>query len=108
MGDANLVAVLVAILGSGGLTAVVTSIINSIRAAKRGVAVREDNRKEDIVKARNEAIKAADEADRVADEERARRIRWMEHAARQRVRLINAGIEPDPWPDDNPPSKESS
>ncbi|QJD53433.1 hypothetical protein QDW38_gp24 [Microbacterium phage Lynlen] len=112
MSEATLVALIVAALGSGGITAVVTSIINSIRAARRGVAVREDQRKEDIVRARDEAIASAikaraeaDASDRLADRERIRRIKWQEHAARQRVKLLAAGIEPDPWPDDDNPRK---
>lgn len=112
MSDASLVAILVAVLSSGALTAIVTSIITSIKAARRGVAVREDQRKEDIVRARDEAIHAlavakaeADTADSRADKERIRRIKWQEHAARQRVKLLAAGIEPDPWPEDDNPRK---
>lgn len=112
MSDATLVALIVAALGSGGLTAVVTSIVNSIRATKRGVAIREDQRKKDIILARDEALivaaeaKAeADAADSRADKERIRRIRWQEHAARQRVKLLAAGIEPDPWPEDKNPER---
>ena len=99
--DPAIVALLVAVLGTGGLTAVVTTIITSIRAARRGVAVREDKRTADIVKARDHAEALAELAERQADAERMERIRWQEHAARQRMRLINSGLEPDPWPDTN-------
>lgn len=103
--DPAIVALAVAVLGTGGLTAVITAIIQSIRAARRGVAVREDHRASDIIKARDQAEAIADEAERRADAERLLRIKWQEHAARQRMRLINAGLEPDPWPDD--PNKEN-
>lgn len=100
MGDVPLVALLVAVLGSGGVTAVVTTIISSIGKARSGVATREDQRKTDIVRARDDAIREAAAADARADRERVRRIIFTEHAARQRMKLINAGLEPDAWPEE--------
>ncbi|UKH48459.1 membrane protein [Microbacterium phage Katzastrophic] len=101
MSEATLVALIVAALGSGGVTAVVTSIIGSVRAARRGVAIREDQRKDDLVRARDEALAIAararvdaDASDARADRERAFRIRLQEHASRLRRQLIAAGIEP--------------
>ncbi|WNO28737.1 hypothetical protein SEA_FLAMETHROWER_22 [Microbacterium phage FlameThrower] len=101
MGDVNLVAILVAVLGSGGLGAVITAIVNSVQMARKGVAAHEDQRREDIVKQRDLAWARAAQAEHDADEEEARadreriaRIRWQEHAARLRLQLIKAGIEP--------------
>jgi Sec-independent protein translocase protein TatA len=113
MADVNLVAILVAVLGSGGLGAVVTSVLNSIRMARRGVSGREDKRRDDIIKQRDEAWararQAEADADREearADRERGRRIRWMELAARYRLQLISAGIEPTARWIDEPDMKE--
>ncbi len=101
MGDVNMIAVLVAILGSGGIGAVVTSIVNSVQMARKGIAGKEDQRRDDLVKQRDlawaratqaEADAAAEEAR--ADRERVARIRWMEHAARLRLQLLKMGVEP--------------
>ena len=101
MGDVNLVAILVAILGSGGLGAVASSIVNSIQMARKGVSGREDARRDDIIKQRDlawaratQAEADADKEEARADRERAFRIRLQEHASRLRRQLISAGIEP--------------
>ena len=101
MGDPNLIAILVAVLGSGGLGAVITSIVTSVQMARKGMAAHEDQRRDDIIKQRDaawaRAAKAELEADAEearADRERASRIEWQEHAARLRLQLIRAGIEP--------------
>lgn len=101
MGDINLVAILVAVLGSGGLGAVITAVVNSIAMARKGVAAHEDQRREDIVKQRDVAWARVAQAEADADAEEARadrerrfRIRLQEHAARLRRQLISAGIEP--------------
>lgn len=98
----DIVPTLVAILGSGGLGAVTTSVINSIMMARKGIATREGDRRDDIIKARDfawarmaQAEADADEQERRADAERTKRIQWEEHAARLRIQLINAGHEPD-------------
>ena len=101
MGDTNLIAILVAVLGSGGLGAVITAVVNSIQMARKGVAAHEDQRRDDIIKQRDAAWARAAVAEREADAEEARadreraaRIDWQEHAARLRLQLIRAGIEP--------------
>lgn len=95
------VALLVALLGSAGVGGVITSIVNGIIMARKGVSGREDRRKTDIIKQRDDAwarMKQAEAAERAAedraDHERALRISWQEHAARLRFQLIAAGIEP--------------
>jgi len=92
--DLNWVALTVAILGSAGLGGIVTSTINGIVMARRGIAGREDQRRNDIIQQRDRAVKDADNAERRADAERLVRIRWQETAARLRLQLIAAGIEP--------------
>jgi Sec-independent protein translocase protein TatA len=94
--------IIVALLGSGGLGAVVIAVVNNIQLHKRGVSGKEDERREDIVKQRDEALtqaKIAEANERAeearADAERAKRIQWEEESARLRIALINAGHDPD-------------
>lgn len=105
--DPTLITVLVAVLSSGALTAVVTSIASSIKMHRKGVAGREDKRQEDIVKQRDAAYEratmaeAAERAEEArADAERERRIRWQEESARLRIQLILAGKDPGASPID--------
>lgn len=105
--DTAVIAMIAAVLGAGGIAGVVGTIASNIRAARRGVAQREDKREADIIAARNQALADAAAAELVADRERRRRIQMEEHAARQRIKLINAGIEPDPWPGQGLDSKDS-
>lgn len=107
MKDASTIALIVALLGSGGLAGVVTSIISSIRLHRQGVPAREESRREDIMKQRDEALsqaKMAEAAERAeelrADQERERRIRWQEESARLRIQLIMAGKDPGSPPVD--------
>lgn len=115
MANELLVPILVALLGSGGLGGVAIAIINNIKLHKSGVASKEDQRREDLVKQRDEAIQQARiaEADQRAEEaradaERARRIRSEEEVARLRIQLILAGKDPGPSPvnEDTIPKKE--
>jgi hypothetical protein len=99
MGDVSLVALLVAVLGTGGVTAVVTSIIAAIRAARAGVATREDARTKDIVSARDEAIRDASLAERHYDDERQRRRIMEDELTIARRRLMELGHDPRPWPE---------
>lgn len=99
--DLNWVALTVAILGSAGVGGIITSTINGIVMARKGIAGREDQRRNDIVQQRDSALaraiaaeRAADVADARADGERVTRIKWQETAARLRLQLITAGIEP--------------
>ena len=60
-GDTNLVALLVALLGSAGLGGVITSVLNGIVMARKGISGREDHRKHDIIKQRDDAWARAEE-----------------------------------------------
>lgn len=100
--DDTFVVILVALLGSTGLAGVITSIVNGISLARKGVAGKEDTRKLDIIKQRDDAwsrMEQAEDGERAADaradRERERRIAWQEQTARLRLQLIMAGIEPD-------------
>lgn len=103
--DVSIVALIVALLGTGGLGSVVVAIINNVKLHKQGVAGNEDHRREDIVKQRDDALlqaRIAEKAERAeevrADTERANRIKWQEETARLRLKLINAGHDPDDPP----------
>lgn len=101
MDQTNWVVIIVAALGSAGLGGVITSAINGIVMARKGIAGREDDRRNDVIQQRDFAIQqiksaelAADTAEAYADNERIIRIKWQEVAVRLRLQLLNAGIEP--------------
>lgn len=113
MADVNIVAIIVALLGSGGLAAVITSIKSSVTMHKQGVAGKEDDRREDIMKQRDDALahaRMAEAAERSeearADAEREQRISWQEESARLRLKLIQEGHDPGPRPKFTSKSKE--
>lgn len=107
MNDATWVTLVVALVGSGGLGSVIVATLNNVKLHKQGVAGKEDQRREDIVKQRDEALarlsasEVSERAEEVrADAERERRIRWQEEAARLRIQLINNGHDPGDSPVD--------
>lgn len=91
--DVNLVAVIVAVLGAGGLGAFVRELADIISKVRRGVSTKETNRKNDIIAMRDAAVKAA-------EEERSRRIAIQEYAGTLRWQLRENGITPTALPDD--------
>ena len=109
MQDFNWVALVVAIVGGGGIGVAVREVISVVTLARQGVSGKEDKRKSDIVAARDHALamqaKAeaeADAADARADAEAAARREWQEYAARLRLQLIALGADPLPFPTVNP------
>lgn len=116
--DANLIVlIIVAVLGSGGIGAVISSITRSVRMARSGISGREAQRQNDIIAQRDIAWvrvklaeEAADAAEAIADVERRYRIAWMEHATRLRIQLILAHLEPleDPPAEPTPPQKKET
>lgn len=111
----NYVALLVALLGAGGVGAAVREIVGVITLARQGVSGREDKRKVDIVAARDHAIEmqakaeaAADLADKRADMEADHRRFWQEAAARLRLAIIAAGGDPGPLPVFTPSQGETT
>jgi hypothetical protein len=97
--DVNLVAILVACLGAGGLGAFAREIADIASKVRRGVSTRESNRKNDIIAQRDAAIARSEAEQARADEERRRRIAWQEYSGLLVYRLRMAGIAPDPLPD---------
>lgn len=101
MENINWIAILVALLGAGGIGAAVREVIGAVSLARKGVSGREQQRRNDIVAQRDAALAAADESDRRADAERELRIKWREYAAHLRLQLIRAGEKPTDWPEEN-------
>lgn len=98
--DINATTVLVALLGAGGLGAILREIFLGVGRLSNGVAVKESSRKDDLVAERDRALAREAAAIEREDEERARgdradRNRWAaeEFSARlQRIVILN-GLE---------------
>lgn len=99
MQDVNIVAILVACLGAGGLGAFAREIADIASKVRRGVSTRESNRKNDIIGQRDAALAREQAEQKRADDERRRRIAWQEYAGLLAFRLRIAGIAPDELPD---------
>lgn len=100
MQEVNVVTIIVAVLGAGGLGAFAREIADIVSKVRRGVSTRETNRKNDIIAMRDAAIQEAKEADAAAEAERRRRIAWHEYSGTLRWQLRENGINPHPLPDD--------
>lgn len=100
MAELDLVPIIVALLGAGGLGAFAREIGDLISKVKRGVSTRETTRKNDIIAMRDAAVKAAEAAATDADTERRRRIAWQGYSGSLRYQLRENGIEPYTLPDD--------
>ncbi|SDG21284.1 hypothetical protein [Microbacterium sp. 77mftsu3.1] len=92
MADLDLVPIIVAFLGAGGLGAFAREIVDIISKVKRGVSTKETNRKNDIIAQRDSAVRAA-------EAERDRRIAFQEYSGVLRYQLRVNGVVPDPLPD---------
>lgn len=99
MQDVNIVAILVACLGAGGLGAFAREIADIASKVRRGVSTRESNRKNDIIAQRDEALELAKDERERADDERRLRIGWQNYAAGLAYKMRLAGGAPDPLPD---------
>lgn len=87
----NLVPILVALLGAGGLGVFAREVADIVTKLKHGVSAREGKRRTDIVAQRDAAVLDA-------DMERRNRIKLQTFAARMERQLILAGIDPPSWP----------
>lgn len=99
MENVNVVAVIVAVLGAGGLGAFARELADIASKVRRGVSTREVNRKNDIIAQRDAAIAREATEQARADAERQRRIAWQEHAGLLAFRLRTNGVAPDALPD---------
>ena len=103
--DFNWVAMLVGLLGAGGIGAAIREIASVFSLARKGVSGREDKRRIDIITQRDHALALQAEAeageraaDERADRERDRRIAWQNHAAHLHWMLRTNGIDPGDTP----------
>lgn len=103
--ETNWVAILVGLLGAGGIGAAVREIVGVVTLARKGVSGREDQRRSDIIAQRDHALvmqAEAEAAERAADDradrEAEQRRHWQEVAARLRRTIIETGGDPGPWP----------
>lgn len=104
--DFNWVALMVALLGGGGVFVAIREIVAVVTLAKNGVSGKEDRRKADIVaqrdffQARAEAAeRLAEEADRRYDDERDKRRIIEDELTLARRKMLENGMDPRPWPD---------
>lgn len=111
----NWVALVVAVVGGGGVGVAVREIVGVVTLARQGVSGKEDKRKSDIIAARDHAIAmqakaeaAADASDARADREAEHRRFWQEVAAVLRLKIITGGGDPGPQPVFNPEQGETT
>lgn len=109
--ELNWVAIIVAILGAGGIGAAVREIASVVSLARKGVSGKEDKRRVDIIAQRDHALTLQAEAeageraaDARADHESEQRRHWQEEVARLRRRMIERGDDPGPWPNFDTPT----
>lgn len=105
MENFNWVALVVAIVGGGGVGVAIREIVGVVTLARQGVSGKEDRRRSDIIAQRDHALQMQAEAeageraaDIRADTEADMRRHWQEVAARLRRQLIELGADPGPWP----------
>jgi hypothetical protein len=96
--EVNVVALVVAVIGAGGLGAFFREIVAGVTKVVGGMSARESKRKVDLVQQRDVAIEREARAWKLVDAEAAKRRAVQEYAARLRVQLILGGIEPEPEP----------
>lgn len=100
MADLDLVPIVVALLGAGGLGAFAREIADIVTKVRRGVSTRESDRKNDIIAQRDAAREDARTAREREERERQGRIALQEHVGTLRWRLRENGVDPGPLPDD--------
>lgn len=94
----DLVPLIIAVIGAGGLGAFFREIVAGVTKVLGGMSARESKRKVDIVQQRDEAISREARAWKLVDGEAEKRRTIQEWAARLERRLILAGLEYEPEP----------
>jgi hypothetical protein len=97
----NLVALVVAFLGAGGIGVFFREIVSIITLIRNGVSAKESKRKNDLVAQRDREFARAEHAIAERDMEARNRRRLEEYSTRLRRALIEANAEQSiqPWPD---------
>lgn len=103
MEEFNWVALVVTLVGGGGIGVAIREIVGVVTLARQGVSGKEDKRRSDIVAQRDHALKMQAEAeageraaDLRADREAEHRRLWQEEASRLRLIIIDLGHDPGP------------
>lgn len=102
MENVNVVALVVAVLGAGGIGVFFRELVSIITLIRTGVSAKEATRKNDLVAQRDREFQRAEAADQRADTEGRNRRRLEEYSSLLRRRLIDLGIAPSDlpkWPD---------
>jgi hypothetical protein len=101
---------LVTIIGAGSGGAIILSLIRGMSSWLTGGAGRERARNASFSEQRNAAVIARDEMADERDEEASKRRKTEEYASLLRRQLIENGLAPGAWLNDNtipaPPTKE--
>jgi len=92
-GEVNWTTLIVAILGTGGITAFAREIISGFGKIGRGVSSRESKRKDDLVRNAERAYLERDEANERYERERRNRWKAEDDAAISRRIIISRGLE---------------
>lgn len=93
--------VLVTVLSSLGVGGILSVIGQAIAKRITGAAEREKLRNTDVRVQLSEALRDKDAADDRADKEAATRRKFAEALSAARRQLIEAGLNPGPWPGEN-------
>lgn len=88
----DVVTIIVAVVGAGGLGAFFRELISGISKISRGVSAKESKRKVDIVSQRDEALRREEFWRHKADASDRNRRKSDEYAAQMRLALINNGV----------------
>lgn len=88
------VPIVAAVLGAGGLGALLREAVSAVRKVMAGMAARESSRKRDIVQQRDAAAQREARAWAQVDREAAKRRQVQDYAAALRRQLIEAGVTP--------------
>jgi len=98
--DVSPVAVIVALLGTGGAGLFAREIADIASKVRAGISTKESKRKADIVAERNAALAEAAQHKKDAEQQRVLRIGWQEYAGKLLFLLSRNGITATPLPDE--------
>lgn len=96
--NAQLLATVLSSLGIGGI---ITTVGQAIAKRITGAGERERLRNTDIRVQLSEALRDKEAADDRADREATKRRKFAEALSAARRQLIEAGLDPGPWPGEN-------
>lgn len=104
MEGTNWVAIIIAIVGAGGIGAAIREVVSVVTLARQGVSGKEDKRRTDIVSMRDWALAerdkalAAQDAAEINEAKSAARSRVLEESIAVHRRIIIEAVGPDRLP----------